>query len=112
MATKINYTNIFIIGFSGSGKSVIGKKISKQLKLSFIDTDREIELLENKEIHQIIEKKGEPYFRALETKILKKINHDISNAHIERKYRHNDEKWNNYMVRCIFRNNKKKINWV
>ncbi|MDG2101088.1 MAG: shikimate kinase [Dehalococcoidia bacterium] len=80
MATKNNYTNIFIIGFSGSGKSVIGKKISKQLKLSFIDTDREIELLENKEIHQIIEKKGELFFRTLETKILKKINYDISNV--------------------------------
>jgi len=78
MATKINYTNIFIIGFSGTGKSTIGKKIAKKLNFSFIDTDRELELLEKKEISQIIEKSGEPFFRKLETKILKRINYDIS----------------------------------
>ena len=73
MATKINYTNIFIIGFSGTGKSTIGKKIAKKLNFSFIDTDRELELLEKKEISKIIEKSGEPFFRKLETKILKRI---------------------------------------
>ena len=80
MATKINYTNIFIIGFSGSGKSVIGKIISNKLNLPFIDTDRQIELLEKKEIYEIIDKKGEPFFRNLETKILKDINFNV--AHI------------------------------
>jgi shikimate kinase len=78
MATKNNYTNIFLIGFSGSGKSVIGKKLAKQLNLSFIDTDRQIELLEKKEIQEIIKNKGELFFRNLETKVLKDINFNSS----------------------------------
>jgi shikimate kinase len=78
MASKNNYRNIFLIGFSGSGKSVIGKKLANELNLRYIDTDREIELLEKKEIHQIIEKKGELFFRNLEKKILKNINFNIS----------------------------------
>ena len=43
MASKNNYRNIFLIGFSGSGKSVIGKKLANELNLRYIDTDREIE---------------------------------------------------------------------
>jgi shikimate kinase len=78
MASKNNYRNIFLIAFSGSGKSVIGKKLANELNLRYIDTDREIELLEKKEIHQIIEKKGELFFRNLEKKILKNINFNIS----------------------------------
>ncbi len=32
---------IFIIGMPGSGKTVVGKKLSKALNLPFIDTDEE-----------------------------------------------------------------------
>ena len=41
---KINKKNICIMGFMGSGKSIIGKDLSKTLNLKFYDTDKEIEL--------------------------------------------------------------------
>ena len=73
METKNKINNIFLIGFSGSGKSKIGKTLSKVLNFTFIDTDRKIEQIKQKKIHEIIEEYGEKYFREFETEILQKI---------------------------------------
>ncbi len=66
---KINKKNICIMGLMGSGKSIIGKDLSKYLKLNFYDTDREIEILTKKSISKIFEEDGESYFRNIEEKI-------------------------------------------
>ena len=42
--SKINRKNICIMGLMGSGKSIIGKDLSKNLNLKFYDTDKQIEL--------------------------------------------------------------------
>ena len=73
METKNKINNIFLIGVSGSGKSKIGKTLSKVLNFTFIDTDRKIEQIKQKKIHEIIEEYGEKYFREFETEILQKI---------------------------------------
>ena len=39
----------------GSGKSIIGKDLSKDLDIKFYDTDREIELKSKKQISSIFE---------------------------------------------------------
>jgi len=61
--------NIVLIGMMGSGKSSIGKLLSKQLNLDFIDIDNKIEKSENCTISDIFIKKGENYFREIEKKI-------------------------------------------
>ncbi len=66
---EIKKKNICIIGLMGSGKSVIGKDLSKYSNLKFYDTDKEIELKTNKKINEIFEKDGESYFREIEEKI-------------------------------------------
>jgi len=65
--------NIFLLGFMGSGKSTLGKKLAKQLSLPFYDLDDEIEAQEKKTIAQIFEEKGEDRFRKIETQLLKKL---------------------------------------
>ncbi|MBK9591555.1 MAG: dephospho-CoA kinase [Crocinitomicaceae bacterium] len=65
--------NIFLIGFMGSGKSTIGKKLANKLGYAFLDMDREIESEQQKSIAQIFKEHGENYFRALESEWLKKI---------------------------------------
>ena len=61
--------NIVLIGMMGSGKSLIGKKLSKKLNLDFIDIDKKIEESENNTISDIFKKKGENYFREIEKNI-------------------------------------------
>ncbi len=67
--TKIKKKNICIMGLMGSGKSLIGKDLSKNLNLKFYDTDKEIELMTNKKISAIFEEEGESYFREIEEKV-------------------------------------------
>tara|TARA_B100000989_G_C19413930_1_gene415576 strand:- start:314 stop:850 length:537 start_codon:yes stop_codon:yes gene_type:complete len=67
--TKIKKKNICIIGLMGSGKSIIGKDLSKSLNLKFYDTDKEIELKTKKSIGEIFKEDGESYFRDIEAKL-------------------------------------------
>ena len=62
---KIN-KNIVLVGMMGSGKSSIGKILSKKLEFEFIDTDNKIEEIEKKTISEIFKLNGEKYFRKIE----------------------------------------------
>ncbi len=71
---KLN-KNLVLIGMMGSGKSSIGKILSKKLEFEFIDTDSKIEEIEKKTISEIFKKNGEKYFRNIEEVIsLKSLN--------------------------------------
>ncbi|MCO6499724.1 MAG: shikimate kinase [Vicingus serpentipes] len=66
-------TKIFLIGFMGSGKSTLGKKIASQLNIGFLDLDYFIEEQENQTIQEIFDKHGEVYFREKEREVLKTV---------------------------------------
>lgn len=57
----------------GSGKSAVGQKLAKELALAYLDADQLIEKTEEMSINDIFAKKGEPYFRDLETNVLKTL---------------------------------------
>lgn len=61
--------NIILIGFMGSGKTSIGKRISLRKKWEFIDMDDFIEKREGMTINEIFSEKGESYFRELEKEL-------------------------------------------
>ena len=63
--------NIVIVGFMGTGKTVVGKKLAKKLGREFLELDEIIEKKEGIPIRQIFEDKGESYFRKLEKDIVK-----------------------------------------
>ncbi|MFL2897890.1 MAG: shikimate kinase [Candidatus Pelagibacter sp.] len=62
--------NLVLIGMMGSGKSTIGKEISKKSTLKFKDTDKLIEIHEKMKIRDIFDEKGEKFFRSIEEKIV------------------------------------------
>ena len=64
---------IVLIGFMGSGKTVVGRFLSRHLEWDFTDTDEEIEKVTGLSIMQIFRKYGERRFRSEEELILKKL---------------------------------------
>jgi len=64
---------IVLLGYMASGKSSIGKRLSKKLSMSFLDLDDYIIEKEKMSISKIFELKGEVYFRLIENKYLKEI---------------------------------------
>ena len=61
--------NFVLIGFMGVGKTTIAAILGKKLAYKILDSDAEIERLEKTSIAEIF-KKGESFFRDLETKFL------------------------------------------
>ena len=57
---------VVLVGYMGSGKSVIGQLLSEKTGNLFIDLDQVIEQHENSTIKNIFETKGEIYFRKIE----------------------------------------------
>lgn len=71
--------NIVLIGMPGSGKSTLGRKLSKIMKRKFYDTDMLISKKEGKAPSEIINKMGEEYFRNLESKVCAELS-SVSNG--------------------------------
>ena len=65
--------HIFLIGFSGSGKSTIGSKLARLLKAEFYDTDTLIEQRCGKPIDRIFSDDGEDTFRRLESQVIDEL---------------------------------------
>jgi len=65
--------NIVLIGFMGSGKSMVARELGKRLNAEVVSTDALAEASEGVTIHEIFRSKGEAYFRNLESEIIKKV---------------------------------------
>ena len=59
-------TNLYLVGFMGTGKSTVGRLVARQLGFQFIDSDHEIERLQGKPVAQIFATEGEDKFRVME----------------------------------------------
>jgi shikimate kinase len=64
---------IILLGYMASGKSTIGKEISKKLCMNFIDLDAYIVKKENSSISEIFKTRGEIYFRSIEKLYLQEL---------------------------------------
>ena len=65
--------NLILIGLPGSGKTTVGRLTAVRLGLPFADCDTLIETAEGMTIPAIFDRKGEPYFRAAESRILTEL---------------------------------------
>lgn len=66
-------SNIFITGFSCSGKTTVGKEVSRRLGWRFVDIDAEIVSAAGKSIEAIFAEDGEARFRDLEHQCLARV---------------------------------------
>lgn len=63
--------HLYLAGFMGTGKSVIGREVARRLGWGFIDLDDFIVALCHRTIPQIFELEGEAVFRNLEARALR-----------------------------------------
>jgi shikimate kinase len=59
-------SNLYLVGFMGSGKTSVGRRLAELLGWTFLDLDEEIEKREGKPIPEIFRLRGEKHFRSLE----------------------------------------------
>ena len=58
--------NLYLVGFSGTGKSTVGRLVASALGWEFVDTDEEIVLTAGVEVSAIFASAGEEGFREME----------------------------------------------
>lgn len=66
---------VVLLGYMGSGKSLIGKNLAQTLDCDFIDLDTFISERNQMSIPEIFKKKGEIFFRKQEAMLLKELLH-------------------------------------
>jgi shikimate kinase len=62
--------SLFLVGFMGAGKSLVGPLLAKELSLPFVDLDETIVHETGKTIADIFRDEGEPAFRNYERTVL------------------------------------------
>ncbi len=65
--------SIFLVGPMGSGKTAVGRQLSRRLGLPFADSDAEIESRTGVEIAYIFEREGEEGFRIREREVIDEL---------------------------------------
>lgn len=66
-------SNIFITGFSGAGKSTVGREVARRLGWTLIELDDEIVRAAGKSIEAIFREDGEDSFRQIEAECLDSV---------------------------------------
>ena len=64
--------NIVLVGFMGTGKTSVGRRLASKLRMRYIDTDDIIERDSGRRISNIFSEDGEPAFRDLESEAVDK----------------------------------------
>lgn len=65
--------NIVIVGFMGTGKTAVAKKLAAKTGMKYVSMDRMIEEKEGRAISEIFSQSGEPHFRRIEKEIAKEL---------------------------------------
>jgi shikimate kinase len=65
--------SIVLVGLMGAGKTTVGRRLAKKLKLEFIDSDHEIEKAACMSVAEIFENFGEEEFRAGERRVISRL---------------------------------------
>ena len=65
--------SIVLVGLMGAGKSTVGRRLAKRLKMAFVDSDNEIEAAADRSIAEIFEQYGEESFRDGERRVIARL---------------------------------------
>lgn len=66
---------ISLIGLPGSGKTTVGRQLSRRLRVPFFDSDMAIEQQLGCSIREFFEREGEARFREIEAEVINELTH-------------------------------------
>lgn len=64
---------LVLVGMMGAGKTTVGRRLAARLGRRFLDSDEEIEKAAQMTIPEIFAQRGEPEFRAGETRVISRL---------------------------------------
>lgn len=64
---------LVLVGMMGAGKTTVGRRLATRLGRKFLDSDEEIEKAAQMTIPEIFAQRGEPEFRAGETRVISRL---------------------------------------
>ena len=64
---------IVLVGMMGSGKSTVGTRLAKKLRVSFYDTDNLVQEMSGCSIDDIFKYAGEEFFRSKERQVIEEL---------------------------------------
>lgn len=73
MKRPVRRPNIVLVGFMGTGKTSVGRRLASQLRMRYVDTDDIVEKDSRRRISDIFAEDGEPAFRDLESEAVRKV---------------------------------------
>jgi len=62
---------VYLVGFMGSGKTTVGRRLADRLGVPFVDLDEAFEAMAGATIRQTFESRGETWFREREAELLR-----------------------------------------
>jgi len=71
--------NLVLIGYRGTGKTVVGRALSERLGRAFFDADDYIEKKAGRTIKEMVAAEGWPFFRAREKEAIRQLS-DLENC--------------------------------
>jgi shikimate kinase len=73
LAKRLAGRPLVLVGMMGAGKTTVGRRLAQRLGRRFVDSDEEIEKAAQMSIPEIFEQRGEPEFRAGETRVIARL---------------------------------------
>lgn len=70
--TRLKKT-VVMVGMMGAGKTAVGTALARKLSVPFVDSDEQIVAAAQRNIAEIFERDGEPFFRARESEVLARL---------------------------------------
>jgi shikimate kinase len=70
-------SNVFLIGYRGTGKTTVARALAERLDIDWIDADDEVERRAGKTIAEIFAEDGEPSFREIEAEVVQELSRPL-----------------------------------